>query len=70
MDNMHICVDEFMMWLVQRHFTCESDWNFTLKNSSSLLLMKNVIYVLQDYYSSCYWEKNASLTLHANRYDH
>lgn len=58
------------MWLVQRHFTPESDRNFTLKYSLSLLFMKNAIYLLQNYYSSCYWAQNASLTLHANRCDH
>lgn len=51
------------MWLVQRHFTIECGQNFTLTNSLSLLLMKNL---LQNYYSSCYWAQNALLLLYAN----
>lgn len=58
------------MWLLQRCFTPESDWNFTLQNSLSLLFMKNAIYLLQNYCSSCYWAQNASLILHASRCDH
>lgn len=58
------------MWLVQRHFTTQSGQNFTLTNSLSLLFMKNVICLLQNYYSSCCWAQNALLLLHANRSEH